>query len=102
MKLQSFIADGHGRPIPKRLVGQRCSTRTRKSVFLLSTRAAHIMKRSGGRIANFADWLPAIGRPRYRNYVPYYASKTAAVARTEARALEFASDILAIAIALEP
>jgi NAD(P)-dependent dehydrogenase (short-subunit alcohol dehydrogenase family) len=48
-----------------------------RSVFLFSTSVAPIMKQggSGGRIINFADWLPASGRPRYRGFVPYYAPK---------------------------
>jgi 3-oxoacyl-[acyl-carrier protein] reductase len=57
-----------------------------RSVFLFSTYAAPIMKQSGtgGRIINFTDWLPASGRPRYRGFIPYYASKAAVVALTEA------------------
>ncbi len=44
-----------------------------RSVFLFSTSAAPIMKQGrGARIINFADWLPASGRPRYRSFVPYY------------------------------
>jgi NAD(P)-dependent dehydrogenase (short-subunit alcohol dehydrogenase family) len=38
-----------------------------KSAFLFSTHAAPVMKASGGgRIVNFADWLPVSGRPRYK------------------------------------
>lgn len=74
-----------------------------KSAFLFSIRAAPIMQRgSGGRIINFADWLPASGRPRYRSYVPYYASKSAVIGLTEALALEFAPHILVNAIAPGP
>ena len=57
---------------------------------------------SGGRIINFADWLPASGRPRYRGFVPYYASKAAVVALTESLALELAPDVLVNAIAPGP
>ncbi len=47
-----------------------------RSVFLFSTHAARIMKQSdGGRIINFADWLPVSGRPRYPGLVPYYSSR---------------------------
>jgi hypothetical protein len=38
-----------------------------RSVFLFSTYVTPIMKQGGGgRIINFADWLSASGRPRYR------------------------------------
>ena len=75
-----------------------------RSVFLFSTYVAPIMKQggSGGRIINFADWLPASGRPRYRGYVPYYASKAAVVALTESLALEWAPEVLVNAIAPGP
>jgi NAD(P)-dependent dehydrogenase (short-subunit alcohol dehydrogenase family) len=75
-----------------------------RSVFLFSTFAAPIMRQSagGGRIINFADWLPASGRPRYRGFVPYYASKAAVVALTESLALELAPDVLVNAVAPGP
>jgi NAD(P)-dependent dehydrogenase (short-subunit alcohol dehydrogenase family) len=74
-----------------------------RSVFLFSTNAAPIMKQGGGaRIINFADWLPASGRPHYRGFVPYYASKAAVVALTESLALELAPEILVNAIAPGP
>ena len=74
-----------------------------KSVFLFSTRAAPPMRKSGGgRIINIADWLPVSRRPRYKGYVPYYASKGAVVALTESLALELAPDILVNAIAPGP
>jgi NAD(P)-dependent dehydrogenase (short-subunit alcohol dehydrogenase family) len=75
-----------------------------RSVFLFSTSVGPIMKEGGGsgRIINFADWLPASGRPRYRGYVPYYASKAAVVALTESLALELAPEVLVNAIAPGP
>jgi NAD(P)-dependent dehydrogenase (short-subunit alcohol dehydrogenase family) len=74
-----------------------------RSVFLFSTAAAPIMKQSsGGRIVNFADWLPVSGRPRYRAFVPYYSSKAAVVGLTESLALELAPEILVNAIAPGP
>jgi NAD(P)-dependent dehydrogenase (short-subunit alcohol dehydrogenase family) len=74
-----------------------------RSVFLFATSVAPIMKHSGGaRIINFADWLPVSGRPRYRGFVPYYASKAAVVALTESLALELAPEILVNAIAPGP
>ena len=57
---------------------------------------------SGARIINFADWLPVSGRPRYRGFVPYYASKAAVVGLTESLALELAPEILVNAIAPGP
>ena len=49
-----------------------------KSAFLFAIHAAPIMKKNGGgRIVNFGDWLPASGRPHYKHYTPYFASKAA-------------------------
>lgn len=75
-----------------------------RTVFLFSTFAAPIMRQSagGGRIINFADWLPGSGRPRYRSFVPYYASKAAVVALTESLALALAPDVLVNAVAPGP
>ena len=74
-----------------------------KSAFLFSIHAAPIMRKSGGgRIVNFSDWLPASGRPHYKNYTPYFASKAAVAALTQSLAVEFAPDILVNAIAPGP
>jgi NAD(P)-dependent dehydrogenase (short-subunit alcohol dehydrogenase family) len=75
-----------------------------RSVFLFSTCAAPIMKLGGdgARIINFADWLPVSGRPRYRGFVPYYASKAAVLALTESLALELAPEVLVNAVAPGP
>lgn len=74
-----------------------------RGAFLFSTRIAPIMKaRGGGRIINISDWLPASGRPRYKGYTPYYASKAALIALTESLALELAPEILVNAIAPGP
>jgi NAD(P)-dependent dehydrogenase (short-subunit alcohol dehydrogenase family) len=74
-----------------------------KSAFLFSTNVAPVMKKSGGgRIVNFSDWLPASGRPHYKDYTPYYTSKAAVAALTQSLALEFAPDILVNAIAPGP
>jgi NAD(P)-dependent dehydrogenase (short-subunit alcohol dehydrogenase family) len=57
----------------------------------------------GGRIINFADWVAASGRPRYRGYLPYYVAKAGVIALTQGLALELAPDrILVNAIAPGP
>jgi NAD(P)-dependent dehydrogenase (short-subunit alcohol dehydrogenase family) len=74
-----------------------------RSGFLFAIAAAPIMKSGGGgRVINFSDWLPASGRPRYREYVPYYTSKAAVVAMTQSLALDLAPEILVNAIAPGP
>jgi NAD(P)-dependent dehydrogenase (short-subunit alcohol dehydrogenase family) len=74
-----------------------------KSAFLFSTQAAPVMKASGGgRIVNFADWLPVSARPHYKGYIPYYVSKAAVAALTESLALDLAPEILVNAIAPGP
>lgn len=63
----------------------------------------HMRGLRGGRIINFADWVAASGRPRYRGYLPYYVAKAGVMALTQALALELASDrILVNAIAPGP
>jgi NAD(P)-dependent dehydrogenase (short-subunit alcohol dehydrogenase family) len=74
-----------------------------KSAYLLSIEAAGLMRRSGGgRIIHVSDWTSASGRPRYRDYSPYYISKSAVQAVVETLALEFAPDILVNGIAPGP
>ena len=75
-----------------------------RGTFLVSHAAVALLRRSGGgRIINFSDWLPASGRPRYREYFSYYVAKAGVKALTEALALELASDqILVNAIAPGP
>jgi NAD(P)-dependent dehydrogenase (short-subunit alcohol dehydrogenase family) len=72
--------------------------------FLVSRAAVPLMRRSsGGRIINFADWVAASARPRYKGFVAYYVAKSGVKALTEALALELASDqILVNAIAPVP
>ena len=52
----------------------------------------HMRTLGGGRIVNFADWLPASGRARYKGFLPYYVAKGGVIALTEALALELAED----------
>jgi NAD(P)-dependent dehydrogenase (short-subunit alcohol dehydrogenase family) len=75
-----------------------------KAAFFCSRAAIpHLRAAGGGRIVNFADWVAASGRPRYKGYVPYYAAKRAVMGLTEALALELAADqILVNAIAPGP
>src|SRR5262249_55347358 len=55
-----------------------------------------------GRIINFSDWLPLSGRPHYKAYTPYYTSKAAVAALTQALAFDLAPHILVNAIAPGP
>jgi NAD(P)-dependent dehydrogenase (short-subunit alcohol dehydrogenase family) len=57
----------------------------------------------GGRVITFSDWVAASGRPRYKDYVPYYVAKRAVIGLTEALSLELAEhQILVNAIAPGP
>ena len=75
-----------------------------RAAFLCAHAAApHMRRQGGGRIVNFSDWTAKSGRPRYRGFLPYYVSKAAIIALTEALALELAADnILVNAIAPGP
>jgi NAD(P)-dependent dehydrogenase (short-subunit alcohol dehydrogenase family) len=75
-----------------------------RAAFLCARAAVpHMRGAGGGRIVNFADWLPASGRARYKGFVSYYVAKAGVIALTEALALELADDhILVNAVAPGP
>ncbi len=74
-----------------------------RSACLFSLAVVPWLKRSGGgRLIHISDWTSASGRPRYKDYTPYYVSKAAVKALVEALALELAPSILVNAIAPGP
>lgn len=73
------------------------------AAFALSVEAAKLMRSNGtGRIIHFTDWIAASGRPRYKEYLPYYVAKMSVLGLTEALALELAPEILVNSIAPGP
>jgi NAD(P)-dependent dehydrogenase (short-subunit alcohol dehydrogenase family) len=74
-----------------------------RAAFLCARAAVPYMRRAGaGRIVNFSDWVAASGRPRYKDFLPYYVAKRGIIGLTEGLALELAPDILVNAIAPGP
>jgi NAD(P)-dependent dehydrogenase (short-subunit alcohol dehydrogenase family) len=74
-----------------------------KPAYDMSLEAAPLIKQSGGgRIINVSDWTVESGRPRYKDLVPYYVSKSAVSGLTQVLALELAPSILVNTIAPGP
>jgi NAD(P)-dependent dehydrogenase (short-subunit alcohol dehydrogenase family) len=62
------------------------------SFFCAQAAVPHMRQQGGGRIILFSDWIAISGRPRYKEYVPYYVAKAGVAALGEALALELAPD----------
>jgi NAD(P)-dependent dehydrogenase (short-subunit alcohol dehydrogenase family) len=75
-----------------------------RAAFLCASAAVpHMRTLGGGRIVNFADWMPASGRTRCKGFLPYYVAKGGVIALTEALAFELAEyQILVNAVAPGP
>lgn len=73
------------------------------AAYRMAVHAAPVMKKRGaGRMVFFSDWVAASGRPRYKDYLPYYVAKSGIVGLVEALALEWAPEVLVNAIAPGP
>lgn len=73
-----------------------------KSTYLMMIQTQEMLKKAKGRIINISDWTSASGRPRYKDFVPYYVAKAGVIGLTEAMALELAPHVLVNAIAPGP
>lgn len=73
-----------------------------ESAYLTTQYAAPFLKKRGGRVIHFSDWVAASGRPRYKNFTAYYTAKMGLIGLVEAQALELAPNVLVNAIAPGP
>lgn len=74
-----------------------------KSTYELLSASSRLMRKHGeGRVITFSDWTSASGRPRYKGFLPYHASKTGILGLTQSFALELAPEILVNTIAPGP
>ncbi|HOW27810.1 MAG TPA: SDR family oxidoreductase [Elusimicrobiota bacterium] len=95
------------KPVPFRRISPAVWSEYMDSIaragYLMSRAAAGRMIRAReGRIVFISDWTAASGRPRYKDFVPYYVAKKSLIALTEALALELAPHVLINAIAPGP
>ena len=73
------------------------------SAYRMAIHTSPMMKRQGGgRMIFFSDWVAVSGRPRYKDFLPYYVAKQGIVGLVEALALELAPMVLVNAIAPGP
>ena len=73
-----------------------------RSAYLLASKVMPRMRKKGGRIIFFSDWISASGRPHYKDYLPYYVAKHGVIGLAEGLALEWAPGILVNSIAPGP
>ena len=84
-------------------IWQKSMTSELGSAFLTAQTVIPLMKkRPSGRILFISDWIAASGRPRYRDYLPYYVAKRALLGLAECLALELSPRILVNCIAPGP
>lgn len=62
----------------------------------------HLRQSGAGRVVFVSDWTVAGGRPRYKDYLPYYVAKSGVKALAEGLALDWAPTILVNAVAPGP
>jgi NAD(P)-dependent dehydrogenase (short-subunit alcohol dehydrogenase family) len=73
------------------------------SFYCASAAARHMRARKAGRIICVADTDAASGRPKHKNFLPYFVAKSGVIALSRALALELAGDgVLVNTIALGP
>lgn len=73
-----------------------------KTSWLMTKYGCPLFPKGKGHIINFADWVVTSGRPRYKNFLPYYTAKMGVLGFTQSLALELAPNVLVNAIAPGP